>query len=114
MDISFVKEHLFFLEQQKKRMPVYRYLKELWNTPSRTEDLTVLIMQQMMFYLIELESPWVTWETEDEHQTYQSFLHEALAYGLEVLVTKRSLCGIFVFFLRQAASTTVFSGIRSQ
>lgn len=103
MDISFVKEHLFFLEQQKKRMPVYRYLKELWNTPSRTEDLTVLIMQQMMFYLIELESPWVTWETEDEHQTYQSFLHEALAYGLEVFSHEKKFMWNLCFFLEASS-----------
>ena len=76
--ISAIKQQLILYEQQGMRLPVYRYLKDLWNTSFRTEDLTVLIIQQMMFYLIELESPWVKWEAEDEHQTYQIFLKPSL------------------------------------
>lgn len=82
MDISAVKEHVHRLEQRGSRSSVYRYLQEVWLANDRTEALVVLVMQQMVFYLIELESPWTVWEAEDEHQTYQRFLQEALGDGL--------------------------------
>ena len=97
--ISAIKQQLTLYEQQGIRLPVYRYLKELWNTSFRTEDLTVLIIQQMMFYLIELESPWVKWEAEDEHQTYQIFLHEALAYGFVEFIHEKKFMWNLCFFL---------------
>lgn len=83
MDISVVKNHVHFLEQKTIRLPVYHYLKDIWLKRNITEDIVVLAMQQMVFYLIELESPWTVWEEEDEYQTYQIFLQEVLEYGFE-------------------------------
>ena len=57
----------------------------------------------MMFYLIELESPWVTWEAEDEHQTYQSFLHEALAYGFDAFIHEKKFMWNLCFFLEASS-----------
>lgn len=101
--ISSVKQRVYLYEQQGSRLPVYHYLKKLWNTTHRSEDLTVLIMQQMMFYLIELESPWAPWETEDEHQTYQLFLHEALAYGFEKNIHEKKFMWNLCFFLEASS-----------
>ena len=101
--ISQVKQQVYLYEQQGKRLPVYHYLKMIWNTTPRSEDLTVLIMQQMMFYLIELESPWAPWETEDEHQTYQLFLHEALAYGFEKNIHEKKFMWNLCFFLEASS-----------
>lgn len=100
MDISIVKDHIHVLEQKAIRLPVYHYLKHIWLNNDRTEGLAVLAMQQMVFYLIELESPWTVWEDEDEHQTYQVFLQEVLEYGFKHFIHGKMFMWNLCFYLR--------------
>ena len=51
LDILAIKADVYQLERQGKRLPVYRYLREVWQKELPSEGLTVLALQQMVDYV---------------------------------------------------------------
>ena len=51
LDILAIKADVYQLERQGKRLPVYRYLREVWQKEPPSEGLTVLALQQMVDYV---------------------------------------------------------------
>ena len=51
MDIVKLKAEIAQYDQQEKRMPVYACLKEAWASDPPSEQLTVLVIAQMLNYL---------------------------------------------------------------
>ncbi len=95
MNIVDIKDNVHQIEQMGKRMPVFVYLKKVWDSNTHSESFVVLVMQQMVDYLDFLESPWGVYECENEYYLYLDFLHEAIAQGLE----KYKECKMFLWQL---------------
>ena len=51
LDILAIKADVYQLERQGKRLPVYRYLREVWQKEPPSEGLTVRALQQMVDYV---------------------------------------------------------------
>ena len=51
MDIVKLKAKIAEYDRQRKRMPVYACLKEAWASEPPSEQLTVLVIAQMLNYL---------------------------------------------------------------
>lgn len=84
MDIVKLKATIAEYDQQEKRMPVYECLKEAWASEPPSEQLTVLVMVQMLLYVYRLEIPYETVpEVPNEYNLYEAFLTEAATYGFE-------------------------------
>lgn len=81
--IKQIKDTISKMEKDKKRLDIYRYLKEQWKCYPESSQLCVLIIQQMVSFLLELESPWAISENANEYQCYAAFLQEVLQYGIQ-------------------------------
>ena len=82
LDILAIKANVYQLERQGKRLPVYRYLREVWQKEPPSEGLTVLALQQMVDYVEYVDDLTVLgepWEAENEYDLYQDFLLDPLA-----------------------------------
>ena len=65
-----------------KRLPVYRYLREVWQKEPPSEGLTVLALQQMVDYVEYVDDLTVLgepWEAENEYDLYQEFLLDVIS-----------------------------------
>ena len=88
LDILAIKADVYQLERQGKRLPVYRYLREVWQKEPPSEGLTVLALQQMVDYVEYVDDLTVLgepWEAENEYDLYQDFLLDVLMVVLGVL-----------------------------
>lgn len=81
--IKQIKDTISKMEKDKKRLDIYGYLKEQWKCYPESSQLCVLIIQQMVSFLLELESPWAISENANEYQCYAAFLQEVLQYGIQ-------------------------------
>ena len=80
-NIEEIKSYLHSLEVSNKRTDVFRYLKRQWQSKVRNDDLCILIINQMMYYLDAIEYPDVIWEEQNEHLKYYFFLQTMLIYA---------------------------------
>ena len=95
-----IKRHVYQLEQKGKRLPVYRYLRDLWRDHTDDAELTLLVMQQMIFYLELLEYVDTIWETEeDEYQAYSDLLQEVLKVGMQQHLGNKHFLWCMCYFL---------------
>lgn len=84
MDIVKLKAEIAQYDQQEKRMPVYACLKEAWASDPPSEQLTVLVIAQMLNYLEWIDGAYkIVVEAPDEFSLYWDFLTEAATYGFE-------------------------------
>lgn len=84
LDILAIKADVYQLERQGKRLPVYRYLREVWQKELPSEGLTVLALQQMVDYVEYVDDLTVLgepWEVENEYDLYQDFLLDVISWG---------------------------------
>lgn len=84
LDILAIKADVYQLERQGKRLPVYRYLREVWQKEPPSEGLTVLALQQMVDYVEYVDDLTVLgepWEAENEYDLYQDFLLDVISWG---------------------------------
>lgn len=79
LDILAIKADVYQLERQGKRLPVYRYLREVWQKEPPSEGLTVLALQQMVDYVDDLTVLGEPWEAENEYDLYQEFLLDVIS-----------------------------------
>ena len=64
LDILAIKADVYHLERQGKRLPVYRYLREVWQKEPPSEGLTVLALQQMRYRALSTTpAMWNMWMT---------------------------------------------------
>lgn len=92
LDILAIKADVYQLERQGKRLPVYRYLREVWQKEPPSEGLTVLALQQMVDYVEYVDDLTVLgepWEAENEYDLYQDFLLDVISWGLQKYRTKK-------------------------
>ena len=84
MDIVKLKAEIAQYDQQEKRMPVYACLKEAWASEPPSEQLTVLVIAQMLNYLEWIDGAYkIVVEAPDEFSLYWDFETEAATYGFE-------------------------------
>ena len=84
MDIVKLKAEIAHYDQQEKRMPVYACLKEAWASEPPSEQLTVLVIAQMLNYLEWIDGAYkIVVEAPDEFSLYWDFETEAATYGFE-------------------------------
>lgn len=84
MDIVKLKAEIAEYDRQRKRMPVYACLKEAWASEPPSEQLTVLVIAQMLNYLEWIDGAYkIVVEAPDEFSLYWDFLTEAATYGFE-------------------------------
>lgn len=84
MDIVKLKAEIAQYDQQEKRMPVYACLKEAWASEPPSEQLTVLVIAQMLNYLGWIDGAYkIVVEAPDEFSLYWDFETEAATYGFE-------------------------------
>ena len=81
--IKQIKDAIQKMERNKKRSDIYQYLQRQWKLHYDSPQLCVLIMEQMVSFLLELESPWAIPEGVNEYQYYSDFLQEVLQYGMK-------------------------------
>ena len=81
--IKQIKDAIQKMERNKKRLDIYQYLRSQWKLHYDSPQLCVLIMEQMVSFLLELESPWAIPEDVNEYQYYANFLQEVLQYGMK-------------------------------
>ena len=81
--IKQIKDAIQKMERNKKRLDIYQYLRSQWKLHYDSPQLCVLIMEQMVSFLLELESPWAIPEDVNEYQYYADFLQEVLQYGMK-------------------------------
>ena len=81
--IKQIKDAIQKMERNKKRLDIYQYLRSQWKLHYNSPQLCVLIMEQMVSFLLELESPWAIPEDVNEYQHYADFLQEVLQYGMK-------------------------------
>lgn len=94
LDILAIKADVYQLERQGKRLPVYRYLREVWQKEPPSEGLTVLALQQMVDYVEYVDDLTVLgepWEAENEYDLYQDFLLDVISWGLQKYRTKKAV-----------------------
>lgn len=92
LDILAIKADVYQLERQGKRLPVYRYLREVWQKEPPSEGLTVLALQQMVDYVEYVDDLTVLgepWEAENEYDLYQDFLLDVISWGLQKYRAKK-------------------------
>lgn len=92
LDILAIKANVYQLERQGKRLPVYRYLREVWQKEPPSEGLTVLALQQMVDYVEYVDDLTVLgepWEAENEYDLYQDFLLDVISWGLQKYRAKK-------------------------
>lgn len=94
LDILAIKADVYQLERQGKRLPVYRYLQEVWQKEPPSEGLTVLALQQMVDYVEYVDDLTVLgepWEAENEYDLYQDFLLDVISWGLQKYRAKKAV-----------------------
>ena len=92
MDIVKLKAEIAQYDQQEKRMPVYACLKEAWASDPPSEQLTVLVIAQMLNYLEWIDGAYkIVVEAPDEFSLYWDFLTEAA--GLNTTAKGKCSCG---------------------
>lgn len=92
LDILAIKADVYQLERQGKRLPVYRYLREVRQKEPPSEGLTVLALQQMVDYVEYVDDLTVLgepWEAENEYDLYQDFLLDVISWGLQKYRAKK-------------------------
>lgn len=99
MDIIAVKKRVRELEQAKKRLPVYEYLRGLWQEHSDSAELATLVLHQMVFHLEELELPGRVCEHQDEYNWCYELLQDVLRVGLQRHREDRYFLWSLCFFL---------------
>ncbi len=83
INIILLKQQVWELEKVGKRVPIYILLREKWSKETDRSQLALLVIQQMVYFLDDLEGPPIPIEQEDEYELYHSFLQEALQYGMK-------------------------------
>lgn len=107
LDILAIKADVYQLERQGKRLPVYRYLREVWQKEPPSEGLTVLALQQMVDYVDDLTVLGEPWEAENEYDLYQDFLLDVISWGLQKYRAKSGFCGRFAIMLMRGRHSTI-------
>lgn len=110
LDILAIKADVYQLERQGKRLPVYRYLREVWQKEPPSEGLTVLALQQMVDYVEYVDDLTVLgepWEAENEYDLYQDFLLDVISWGLQKYRTKKRFCGRFAIMSIRGRHSTI-------
>lgn len=110
LDILAIKADVYQLERQGKRLPVYRYLREVWQKEPPSEGLTVLALQQMVDYVEYVDDLTVLgeqWEAENEYDLYQDFLLDVISWGLQKYRAKSGFCGRFAIMSMRGRHSTI-------
>ncbi len=94
-----LKQQIWELEKAGKRVPIYTLLREKWSKETDRSQLALLVIQQMVFFLIDLEGPPIPIEQEDEYELYHSFLQEALQYGMKHCLHDKMFLWQMCYFL---------------
>lgn len=104
IDIILLKQQISALEKAGKRIPIYTLLREKWSKEADRPQLALLVIQQMVFFLIDLEGPPIPIEQEDEYELYHSFLQEALQYGMKHCLHDKMFLWQMCYFLEGDAT----------
>lgn len=98
------KEKICDLEREQKRLPIYQLLRAEWYAHSDNSELALLIMQQMAFFLDELETPWAKPEREDEYECYYNMLQSVLGNDLKEYCKNKFFLWQLCFYLSSIAT----------
>lgn len=110
LDILAIKADVYQLERQGKRLPVYRYLREVWQKEPPSKELTVLALQQMVDYVEYVDDLTVLgepWEAENEYDLYQDFLLDVISWGCKSIARKSGFCGRFAIMSMRGRHSTI-------
>ena len=110
LDILVIEADVYHLERHVKRLPVYRYLREVWQKEPPSEGLTVLALQQMVDYVEYVDDLTVLgepWEAENEYDLYQDFLLDVIRGGCKSIARKSGFCGRFAIKSMRGRHSTI-------
>lgn len=117
LDILAIKADVYQLERQGKRLPVYRYLREVWQKEPPSEGLTVLALQQMVDYVEYVDDLTVLgeqWEAENEYDLYQDFLLDVISWGLQKYRAKKRFLWQICYYVNAWATFYYIFGRKSR
>ena len=119
LDILAIKADVYQLERQGKRLPVYRYLREVWQKEPPSEGLTVLALQQMVDYVEYVDDLTVLgepWEAENEYDLYQDFLLDVISEWICLFfrLLRDRLCFLLIIFTHDMCPFIFIKATRNQ
>ncbi len=99
-----IKRQIQELEITGKRFPIYTFLSSEWAGETHRSQLALLVIQQMVYYLIDLEDPRISYEREDEYELYYALLQDALQYGMEHCINDKEFLWQMCLYLSGIAT----------